>query len=220
VTRIRVSLIILVVLLFSAPWALAKNLFFINLAAPEISPAPRVDAPGFFIRSVEDARSFGDQASGVETPSWGVDDPSLQTEGDKHKAVGRAFVTRKKSEGNVLIFRGDVETLMREIVTNALAGLGYPVVEDREALGPEVILVDIEVRNFWGYFEASFVGGNITADIETLITMTKTDKVEKRTIQVSASKSLRYPNKAVNWEIVFNMALKDYAQAVMTQMKQ
>lgn len=219
-TRIGVSLFFLVTLFLGPQEVLAKNLFFINLAVPEIPAAPRVDAPAFFLRSVVDARDFGGPGSDVAAPSWGVDDPSLQTEGDKHKAVGRAFVTRKKSEGNVLILRGDVETIVQQIVTNALAGLGYPVVETGEALGSDTILVDIEIQNFWGFFEATFIGGSITANIETLITMTKPDKIEKRNIQVSASKSLRYPNKAANWEIIFDMALNDYAQAVMTQMKQ
>lgn len=218
--RIGAALFVLIVTLLGAPWAHAKSLFFINLAIPEIPVAPRVDVPAFSIRSVVDVRHFESPGSNVQTPSWGVDDPALQTDSDKHKAVGRAFVTREKTEGNVLILRGDVETIIRDVMANALAGLGYPLIEWRESAGSDVIVVDVEIRKFWGYFEAAFIGGSITANIEALVTMTKPDGIDKRAIQVSASKSLRYPNKPANWEIVFNMALKDFAQAVMSQMKQ
>jgi hypothetical protein len=210
----------LIVLILAANQARSEENILINLEVPKVTPANRPDTQSFFIQSVSDNRAFGDTASSVEVPSWGVEDPSKQTEVTKHRAVARGYVSRGRSEGNVLIVRGDVDSVMKDIVSGALAQLGYWVIENKEDIKPDTIIVDVAINKFWGYFRAAFMGGSIAADIETAITLTKKDKREKKVIQVSAKKSARYPHKAANWELVFNMALKDYMGTAMSVLKQ
>lgn len=218
--RMTIFVSLLLIFLFGESHAAEKQNTLINLEVQKITSAARPDAPSFFIRSVTDIRTFGASTSNVQIPSWGGTDLREQTDADRRKAVARAFVTRKKLGGNVLILRGDVESVTKDVIVGALAKLGYSVIEKNEDVKPDTIILDVAVGKFWGYFQEAFVGGDISVTIETTITENKSGAIVKKTLEVSSKKSARYPNKPENWELVFSTALSDLMNASMGELRQ
>jgi hypothetical protein len=195
-----------------------KNVF-IELEVTGTHPKVKPDAQSFLIGSVTDKRFFGGLSSPVDVPSWGVDE---KERGDelKGRAVGRAVQRGERREGNVLIGRGDIRAVMKDVVSGALSQLGYFVVENKSDIKPDTIIVDLEINKFWGFFHESFMGGSINVNIETAIILKKKASIEKKTIKVSGKRSARYPQKPANWEIVFNEALDDFMNSAMVELRQ
>lgn len=206
--------------LIAVDHAPAGQNIFVDLAVPQLASTDAHTAQSYFIQSVTDTRVFDGPDSGPETPSWGVENPKDRTDELKRKAIGRAVARGGKKEGNVLIGVGDITTTMRDVISGVLVSLGQTVIEDKDEIKPETILVDVEIMTLWGFFREAFVGGSMIADIEAAIILNKQDKIVKKTIKVSSKKSARYPQKPENWEIVFNMALKDYSGIARKELRQ
>ncbi len=195
-----------------------KNIF-IELVVTGPHPTVKPDEQSFFIGSVTDKRFFGGLSSPIDVPSWGVEE---KERGDelKSRAVGRAVQRGERKEGNVLIGRGDIRAVMKDVVSGALSQLGYLVVENKSDIKPDTIIVDLEINKFWGHFHEAFMGGSINVNIETAIILKKKDKIEKKTIKVSGKRSARYPQKPANWEQVFNEALDDFMNSAVVELRQ
>ncbi len=190
----------------------------IHLKIPAIASEKALDSKTFFLRSISDKRFFGGLSSPVDVPSWGIDEKE-RTETMKARAVGRAVLRDNRKEGNVLIGKGDVKSIIGEAIRISLRTLGYRIIEKEEEITPETIIIDVSIVRFWGYIREAFIGGAIHTDIKTEILLKKREKTEKRVTLVSGKRSMRYPNKPENWELVFNTALSDYTNAIMHELK-
>ncbi len=217
--KMIIILFIMSVALSAVDMAYAGKDLFIEL---EVNGSHSESKPGtqsFFIRAVSDKRFFGGLSSPIDVPSWGVEEKE-RSDKLKSRAVGRAVQRGERKEGNVLIGRGDIRTVMKDVVSSALYQLGYFVVENKSDIKPDTIIVDLEINKFWGYFHEAFVGGSINVNIGTAIILKKKDKIEKKTLQVWGKRSARYPQKPANWEIVFNEALDDLMNSAMGELRQ
>jgi hypothetical protein len=218
---VRKNIIILIFLFVTflvADESFAGKNIFIELEVADIQQTVKPDAQRFFIGSVVDKRFFGGLSSPTNVPSWGVAKPE-QTDELKSKAVGRAVQRGERKEGNILIGKGDVRSIMKDVVSGAMKQLGYSEVTNRNVTGPDTIIVDIEINKFWGYFHEAFIGGSINVSIEAAMLLNKKDKIEKKTIQVSGKRSARYPQKPANWEKVFNEALSDFENSTLVELR-
>lgn len=213
-----ILLISLFVAILVTKECLAGENIFIEIETAEIKQTVKPDAQRFFIESVVDKRFFGGRSSPIDVPSWGMDKKE-QSDELKSRAVGRAVKRGEKKQGNVLIGKGDVRSVMKEIVSGAMTQLGYAEIENNNSISSDTIIIDLEINKFWGYFHEAFVGGSINVSIETAILLKKKDKLEKKTIAVTGKRSARYPQKPANWEIVFNEALSDFMNSALVELR-
>lgn len=126
---------------------------------------PQASAKGFVrIAEVRDNRRF---EVAPKDPSM----PSLQNPGEVNsgaitsRTIGRQRNGDGKALGNVLLPDGrTVELAVREMVTNALAELGYAVVDVRSPQFEKAFPMQVDIEQFWTWFTPRplfFGGGSV-----------------------------------------------------------
>lgn len=158
------------------------------------------------IRSVVDERVF-EQAP--EDPSI----PSLSGEGAAHASIATkaSAIGRKrdafKSRGDVLLDdKATVVGVIRENLAVALAQAGYQV-KDANAAGPDPLVVDAHIRNFWAWMRFGFWSHTLNANIATDLLIS--NRQAPVTIEVHAEESRQLVIDSA-WREIIEKALIDF----------
>lgn len=122
-----------------------------------------------FIRSVKDERVFEEAPKEPSTPSLGSEGAKGSPELIKAKAIARKRNTFGKALGDVLLGEGQTVTgVVKNDLKNALKKAGYRV-EEFDASRPDMIVLDVHIKQFWAWFQPGFWAIKLNANIETVI---------------------------------------------------
>lgn len=115
--------------------------------------------------------------------------------------MGHAF-------GDILLQSGNVESVSRELVANALASRGYSVLPADQAPA-DAPHVSVDIRQFRAWFTPGMWSASIEARVETLLSIAgpKGD----RTIDVKGYgyNAIQVARDA-NWQLAYQRAFEDY----------
>ncbi|UGB39656.1 hypothetical protein [Frateuria soli] len=174
------------------------------------SPGSAVVSGGkpIVIDAVRDARTFEADPNDPSTPSlkkgagYRLDaEQRKQAIARKRGGFGHAF-------GDILLQSGNVESLTRELVVNALASRGYSVVPS-DAAPSDAPHVSVDIRQFWAWFTPGMWSASIEARVETLLDIA--DPKGKRQLDVKGYgyNAIQVARDA-NWQLAYERAFKDY----------
>jgi hypothetical protein len=191
----------------------------ISLAAPPPSAAPATTAaaaPGsgriVAIRTVTDARGFEAAPTDPSTPSIGTEGGDV-----RERAVGRKRNTYGRALGDVLLPEGETVTgTVRDNLAAAFRQAGYNVVDANNAPA-ETILVDVEIKQFWSWFQPGFWAITLNANIETNLTVAEGQS--PRTISVHVERQGQAATDGA-WRQVLQEAVAAYRTEAATQVNQ
>ncbi|PXX40235.1 flagellar biosynthesis protein [Undibacterium pigrum] len=122
-----------------------------------------------YIRSVRDERVFEEAPKEPSTPSLGYEGGKGSPELIKAKAIARKRNTFGKAMGDVLLGEGQtVTSVVKSDLRNALVKAGYRV-EEIDASRPDMLVLDVHIKQFWAWFQPGFWAIKLNANIETVI---------------------------------------------------
>jgi hypothetical protein len=146
----------------------------VKLSTPEPQAAtPVTKARAVVIRSVKDERTFAEAPSDPSVPSLGSGGASQATDVIKARAIARKRNTFGQALGDVLLEPGaTVPGLVRDNLTAAFRQAGYRVAPDVASAGPSPLVVDVQIKKFWSWFQPGFWALTLHAQIETDLQVT------------------------------------------------
>lgn len=143
----------------------------IKLQSPVVSPATTATGTGrvVVIKSVTDERVFEQTPSDPSTPSLGFGGSDSATAQLKSQAIGRKRNGFGKALGDVLLQQGQtVQDVVRENLAAALEQSGYRVESQADA-GTNPVLLDVQIKKFWSWFQPGFWAITLHSDIATVL---------------------------------------------------
>ena len=118
-----------------------------------------------FIRTVSDQRAFQQAPSDPSIPSLGFEGATQASADLKARAIGRKRNTYGKALGDVLLENGQTVTnVVRQNLAAAFTEAGYKVETDPLAASVPLV-IDVDVKQFWAWFQPGFWAITLNADI-------------------------------------------------------
>lgn len=141
----------------------------VKLSAPEPQAAtPVTKARAVVIRSIKDERVFAEAPTDPSVPSLGSGGAGQTSDVVKARAIARKRNTFGQALGDVLLEPGQtVQGLVRDNLTAGFRQAGYRVAPDLASAGPSPLVVDVQVKKFWSWFQPGFWAITLHAQIET-----------------------------------------------------
>jgi uncharacterized lipoprotein YajG len=139
----------------------------LKLTSPTpVAPVAASSAKGaVFIRSINDRRMFEEAPSDPSVPSLGFEGATGAPDALKSRAIGRKRNTYGKALGDVLLEDGQTVTaVVRENLVAAFTEAGYRVETDPMAASVPMV-IDVDVKKFWAWFQPGFWAITLNADI-------------------------------------------------------
>lgn len=160
------------------------------------------------IDAVRDARTFEADPNDPSTPSLKKGASYRLDANQRKQAIARKRGGFGHAFGDILLQSGNVETLTRELVVNALASRGYSVVP-LDAAPSDAPHVSVDIRQFWAWFTPGMWSASIEARVETLLDIV--DPKGKRQLDVKGYgyNAIQVARDA-NWQLAYERAFKDY----------
>lgn len=188
----------------------ATNRGFMKLDVPEMQAAQAAAGKQIFIRAVLDKREFQEAPRDPSIPSLGFEGATGATEEIKKRAIARKRNTFGQALGDILLEEGQtVETVVRDLVSKTLRGMGYAVAEKEKDAGADIMTLDVTIRKFWAWFTPGFWSIATEGRIETDIEVSQGDKKEKLDVKAYAVNRAQTANTGT-WRNLFNLVFEDY----------
>jgi hypothetical protein len=187
----------------------------IKLNSPPIASAPASGAVkgAVFIRSVTDKRVFEVAPSEPSTPSLGFEGAAQATAETKARAIGRKRNSYGKALGDVLLEDGQTVTgVVRDNIAAAFAQAGYRVETDPMAASVPMVL-DVEIKKFWAWFQPGFWAITLTSEIEADVKLAGAAKVNTLTVRAEDKRQAATDSA---WMEIVDQALADLRTQVAT----
>lgn len=187
----------------------ATNRSALTLKASTVTPANAVAKTGqtAVIRLVKDNRVFQQAPKDPSIPSLGFEGAANASAELKAKAVGRKRNGFGKAMGDVTLQDGKtVEGIVKERLTLALEQAGYDVKQVGEVAQPNLV-VDVNVNQFWAWFQPGFWAIALHTKIETDL------KLEGITAPITVKTDVQESRQAATdgaWISVLGKGLDDY----------
>lgn len=162
------------------------------------------------IRSIEDNREFQDYPPSPDIPSLGFGGVQQASKEMKSRAIARKRDLYGKALGDIFLEEGQtVETVIYGALKNALNANGYTVVNNKNEVKQDVIIMDVTIDKFWAWVNPGLWTIAIKAEITTSINVIIPNQVETKVIKASAiNKALS--GKTENWIKAYKMTIEDY----------
>ncbi len=126
-----------------------------------------------FIRNVTDGRKFENEPKDASIPS--IYDRRVEDVKSEEKNI---YIGRKrlgafgKAMENIVLDRGQTVTgVIKNSVSKAFLNNGYYVLQDKDQVNQNTLIVDIDIFKFWSFFRPGFWTFSITANIKSDITI-------------------------------------------------
>lgn len=186
----------------------------ISLAAAPATAAPAAASNGrtIAIRTVTDNRNFEAAPTDPSTPSIGTEGGDV-----RDRAVGRKRNTYGRALGDVLLPEGETVTgVVRSNLSAAFRQAGYQVVE-ASAATPETVIVDVDIRQFWSWFQPGFWAITLNGNIETNLAVTGSDRPVPISVHVENSGQAATDGA---WRQVLTEAIAAYQASAAERVRQ
>lgn len=160
------------------------------------------------IDAVRDARTFEADPDDPSTPSL-KKGASYRLDADQRKqAIARKRGGFGHAFGDILLQSGNVESLTRELVTNALASRGYSVLP-ADAAPADAPHLTVDIRQFWAWFTPGMWSASIEARVETLLNINGAQGNRTLDVKGYGYNAIQVARDA-NWQLAYERAFKDY----------
>jgi len=188
-------------------------------------PTPAVQAAStgksIFIRSVTDQRQFEDNPRNPATPSLGFGGASQASADLKKRAIARKRGAYGKALGDILLDEGQtVEGVMRDTIKSTLRGIGYTVLDNRDQVKSDTLMMDVMIDKFWAWFTPGAFAITLRSEIETTLAINRASGGEPKhtTIKASGKKDAAASTTGA-WAAVYERGLAEYREALAAQFK-
>ena len=180
-----------------------------SLDVPSTGSAVLSGGKPVVIDTVRDVRVFETDPSDPSTPSLKKGASYSLDPTQRKQAIARKRGGFGKAFGDILLTPGqNVETLTRQLLTNAFAARGYSVVNaaDAPADAPHV---SVDIRQFWAWFTPGFWSASIEARLDTLVKIDSPQAHRQVTVKGYGRNSIQVAREA-NWQLAYQRAFEDY----------
>lgn len=187
----------------------ATNRSALTLKSSTVTSANAVAKTGqtAVIRLVKDNRVFEQAPKDPSIPSLGFEGATNATAELKAKAVGRKRNGFGKAMGDITLQNGKtVEGVIKERLTLALEQAGYDVKQAGDVAQPNLV-VDVNVKQFWAWFQPGFWAIALHTRIETDLS------VDGAAAPVTVKSDVEESRQAATdgaWVSVLSKGLDDY----------
>lgn len=192
----------------------ATNRGIVSIDVPhDETAAAQQNGPTVYIQSVEDQRIFQDHPKTQDIPSLGFGGLEKADEAIKKRAIARKRNSFGKALGDILLEEGQtVETVIADSLRQAFTEKGYQVIENREDISDDTIVVNAAIKKFWAYMTPGFWAITLSCDIATDIELISDSNIQK---QISVHSDGKYQvGTEDNWMEVINITIKKYIDKV------
>jgi uncharacterized lipoprotein YajG len=189
-----------------------------NMSLEIPSPGSAVVSGGkpVVIDAIHDMRVFEIDPEDPSTPSLKKGASYALDAVQRKQAIARKRGGFGKAFGDILLTPGeDVESLTRQLLTNAFASRGYSVLDAANApAGTPHVSVDI--RQFWAWFTPGFWSASIEAKLDTLLKIDSPQGHRQVAVKGYGRNSIqvaREANRQLAYQRAFEHYLKQFAEA-------
>lgn len=191
----------------------ATNRGTISLHVPEPNMSASPNGKTLFINSVTDNRDFQQSPQTPDIPSLGFGGADNAAAALKKRAIARKRNTFGKALGDILLDENQtVESVVKSSLTKSFQELGYEVLDHKEKVKNDTIIVDTSIDKFWSWMNPGFWALTLSSEIETKITLTNYKDTTKE-IYVKSQGNYQVASGS-NWIAIMNKALEQYNQKV------
>lgn len=189
-----------VVLLLMSGCAVTRSEMRLTVPAP--GSAVVSGGQPLVIDSVRDVRVFEVDPPDPSTPSLKEGAKyALDAQGRK-QAIARKRNTYGMAMGDIVLPADEnVETLTRQLLSNAFAAHGYSVV-DAAAAPADATHVSADIKQFWAWFTPGFWSATIEAHIKTLLMIAGPSGQRKLTVTGYGRNAVQTGREA-NWQLAY-----------------
>lgn len=161
------------------------------------------------IDSIHDARLFEADPGDPSTPSLKSGARYALDADQRKEAIARKRGGFGKALGDILLTPGDnVETVTRQLLTNALTARGYTVMDAQHAPA-DAPHISADIRQFWAWFTPGFFAAAIEAKVDTLVKLDGPNGHRQVTVKGYGRNSIQVAREA-NWQLAYQRAFEDY----------
>lgn len=176
-------------------------------------PAPRAAVVSggqpLVIDTLRDVRTFEADPRDPSTPSLKKGAAYALTAAGRKQAIARKRGGFGHAFGDILLPPDEnVETLTRQLLTNAFAARGYSVI-DATGAPANATHVSADIQQFWAWFTPGFWSATMETHIKTLLTIVSPQGQRKLTVTGYGRNSVQTGREA-NWQLVYQRAFEDY----------
>lgn len=158
------------------------------------------------VRSVTDARTFDPNTPDASQPSLDVNDSE-----EKNKAIGRKRNGYGKALGAFVLAKDQtVSGLVQQAIEQALRDNNYQVLDSKERMSKDTLVIDVEIQKFWAWVRPMFWSARISNNIETKLTLSGTAS-DVVTIKGAASENV-HSDFDSTWKEIIDKSYKRYYQ--------
>lgn len=176
---------------------------------------PVTKARTVYIRAVTDERVFEEAPKDPSTPSLGFGGAAQAPADVKAHAIGRKRNTFGQALGDILLEKSvTVTDVILENLTAALNVAGYKVTTSSAEAGPQPLVVDVHVKQFWEWVQPGFFALTLHADITTDLEIS--DLHEPIALSVRATHSFQIANDD-SWIEMLEQGLQEYRGLVVSR---
>lgn len=184
----------------------------LKLSAPKaVTPVAATTKGAVFIRNITDQRQFEQAPSDPSVPSLGFEGATNADTTLKARAIGRKRNTYGKAMGDVLLDDGQTVTqVMRENLIAAFTEAGYKVETDPMADSVPMV-IDVDVKKFWAWFQPGFWAITLNADIVADIKLVGNATAKPITVHTQDKRQMATDGA---WMEIVENGLKDFRAQV------
>lgn len=180
-------------------------------AAPDNLPL----AGSISLAGIEDRRTFENKPSDPSTPSIDGDVATLTPE-MQSQMIGRQRGGYGNALGDVALPEGTtIEEKVEEMAANALAQLGYDLVNDAS----EERMIAINVTRFWAWLTPGFVAIKVDSVIEAEVTLTSPSGSRTFTVDATAREEAAAATDAV-WQRSYEALFTTFIDNLVVALQQ
>lgn len=191
----------------------ATNRGIVSLQIPEFSMSTNSNGKTIFINSVTDNRTFQQNPSSPDIPSLGFGGADNTSSDLKKRAIARKRNTYGKALGDILLEENQtVESIIKKSLTKSFHELGYEVIDKKENVKTNTIIVDTSIDKFWSWMNPGFWAITLSSEIETKITLTN-PKDKTKEIYVKSQGNYQVASGG-NWIEIMNKSLQQFNEKV------
>lgn len=191
----------------------ATNRGIVSLQIPEVSMSTNSNGKTIFINSVTDNRTFQQNPSSPDIPSLGFGGADNTSSDLKKRAIARKRNTYGKALGDILLEENQtVESIIKKSLTKSFHELGYEVIDKKENVKTNTIIVDTSIDKFWSWMNPGFWAITLSSEIETKITLTN-PKDKTKEIYVKSQGNYQVASGG-NWIEIMNKSLQQFNEKV------
>lgn len=190
-----------------------------KLDVPADTGPAAANGKSVFIRSVTDNRKFQDNPSDPSIPSLGFGGASGASAAERKRAIARKRNTYGHALGDILLDESQtVEGVVSELIKSSLRGMGYAVVNDRNQLKGDTLVMDVSVDKFWAWFNPGFWALTLKSEVATSVKVEHASggTAQQKIVTGNGEKSAQMATSGT-WAEVYQRALANYQENAKSQ---